>query len=148
MTSLPFSTNTSDGKTRVLSGITSWLHLVFVLASEKQLHDIVQFCTNPDQISILGIDSTFNIGKFDVIHTTYKHLLLETRKGDDTGNRTSPLFIGPALIHAKKDEYTYQHFFSTLVALEEQVKNVLFFGTDEEQLLGTQTTILNRSITK
>ena len=106
-----------------------------VLASEKQLHDIVRFCTNPDQISILGIDSTFNIGKFDVTHTTYKHLLLETRKADDTGNRTSPLFIGPALIHAKKDEYTYQYFFSTLVALEEQVKNVLFFGTDGEQAL-------------
>ena len=41
-----------------------------VLASEKQLHDVVRFCTNPDQISILGIDSAFNIGKFDVTHTT------------------------------------------------------------------------------
>lgn len=106
-----------------------------VLASEKQLHDVVRFCTNPDQISILGIDSTFNIGKFDVTHTTFRHLLLEMRKPDDTGKRTSPPFIGPALIHAKKDEYTFQYFFSTLVALEEEIKNVLFFGTDGEQAL-------------
>ena len=106
-----------------------------VLASEKQLHDIVRFCMSPDQISILGIDSTCNIGKFDVTHTTYKHLLLETMKADATRNCTSPLFIGPALIHAKKDEYTYQYFFSTLVAFEEQVKNVLCFGTDGEQAL-------------
>ena len=104
-----------------------------VLASEKQLIGIVRLCTNPDQISILGVDSTFNIGKFDVTHTTYRHLLLETRKADDTGNRTSPLFIGPALIRAMKDEYTYQYFFSTLVALEEQLKNVLSFDTDGEQ---------------
>lgn len=105
-----------------------------VVASEKQLHDIVRFCMNPEKISILGVDSTFNIGKFDVTHTTYGHLLLETRK-TDTGSHKLPLFIGPALIHAKKDEYTYQYFFSTLVALEEQIKHVLFFGTDGEQAL-------------
>lgn len=45
------------------------------------------------------------------------------------------MFLGPALIHAKKDEYTYQYFLSTLVALEEQLKNVLFFGADGEQAL-------------
>ena len=93
-----------------------------VLASEKQLHDVVRFCTNPDQVSILGIDSTFNFGKFDVTHTTFRHLLLETRKPDDTGKRTSPCLL-------------VQYFFSTLVALEEQIKNVLFFGTDGEQAL-------------
>jgi len=58
----------------------------------------------------------------------YKHLLLQTRKADDTENGLSPLFIGPALIHAKKDEYTYKHFSSILVALKEQLKNVFLFG--------------------
>ena len=62
------------------------------------------------KLAYLEIDSTFNIGKFDVPNTTYKHLLLETRKADDTGKRASPLLIGPALIHAKKDEYTCQYF--------------------------------------
>ena len=63
-----------------------------VLASEKHLHDIVRFCTYPDQINILGIDSTFNIGKFDVTHTTYRHLLLETRKAFFKGIFGKPSF--------------------------------------------------------
>lgn len=35
----------------------------------------------------------------------------------------------------KKDEYTYKHFSLILVALKEQLKNVLLFGADGEQAL-------------
>ena len=50
---------------------------------------------------VLGIDSTFNIGKYDVTFTTYNHLLLETRVPDNAGRRHSPVMLGPAYITTK-----------------------------------------------
>lgn len=37
-----------------------------VLAKDQQLNDLVRFCCNPRQFSILGIDPTFNLGEFSV----------------------------------------------------------------------------------
>ena len=43
----------------------------FVLAHDRQLDDLVRFCTNPSVFSILTVDPTFNLGAFDVTPTTY-----------------------------------------------------------------------------
>ncbi|KAJ7394545.1 hypothetical protein OS493_000360 [Desmophyllum pertusum] len=40
-----------------------------VLASNQQLRDVERFCTNPAKFSILGVDATFNFGKFYVTLT-------------------------------------------------------------------------------
>ena len=37
-----------------------------VLASNQQLQDAKRFCTNPAKFSVLGVDATFNFGKFYV----------------------------------------------------------------------------------
>ena len=47
-------------------------------ALEKQLGDIQRFCTDPNNFCVLGVDGTFNLGKFYVTLTTYEHLMLRT----------------------------------------------------------------------
>ena len=44
--------------------------LCCVLGSESQLNDVVRFCTNDYAICVLGVDATFDLGKFYVTITT------------------------------------------------------------------------------
>lgn len=74
----------------------------FVVARDRQLDDLVRFCTIPEGFSILTADPTFNLGHFDVTPTSYKYSLLKSVR---TGN--SPVFIGPTLIHYRKTFHTY-----------------------------------------
>ena len=60
-----------------------------VLASNQQLQDVERFCTNPAKFAVLGVDATFNFGKFYVTLTTYRHLLLRTKEN------SHPVRIGP-----------------------------------------------------
>ena len=46
-----------------------------VLATNQQLLDVERFCTNPAKFCVLGVDATFNFGKYYVTLTTYRHLL-------------------------------------------------------------------------
>ena len=48
-----------------------------VLATNGQLEEIVKPCMNPDNFSVLGIDTMYNIGKFYVTPTTYRHQMLK-----------------------------------------------------------------------
>lgn len=52
-----------------------------VLATNQQLLDVERFCTNPAKFCVLGVDATFNFGKYYVTLTTYRHLLLRTKEG-------------------------------------------------------------------
>ena len=52
----------------------------FIVASGRQLNDLVPFCTTQFlPASGLCIDTTFNIGNFFVTSTTYKHKILVDR---------------------------------------------------------------------
>ena len=55
-----------------------------VLARERQLTDMVRFCTNPNEFSIVGLDPTFNLGDFSVTVSTYRHLQLYDRTTKNT----------------------------------------------------------------
>ena len=44
-----------------------------ILASQKQLDNIVRFCCQEHDFSVLGIDATFNLGDFYVTLTTYRN---------------------------------------------------------------------------
>ena len=101
-----------------------------VLATDHQLNDITRFCTNPSQFSILGVDPTFNFGKYYVTLTTYRHLLLRNKDGKN------PVRIGPTLIHHKKESSSYYELSSTMVKLNKNTQNVLVYGTDGETALG------------
>ena len=102
----------------------------FVIARDRQLDDLVRFCTIPDDFTILTVDPTFNLGDFDVTPTSYRHCLLKSVRSGST-----PVFIGPTLIHYRKTFHTYLFFSSTLVGLRRELQALRAFGTDGEKAL-------------
>lgn len=100
-----------------------------VLASNQQLQDVERFCTNPAKFSILGVDATFNFGKFYVTFTTYRHLLLQTKENNH------PVRIGPTLLHHRKEAGSYYELAPIMVNLHAPTQNVLVYGTDGEKAL-------------
>ena len=101
-----------------------------VLADDTQITDIVRFCTSNIEFEILTVDPTFSLGEFNVTPNTYRHLLLETKRNGNT-----PVFLGPVLVHYRKNFGTYVFFASTLIGLSHQLQDVQAFGTDGEQAL-------------
>ena len=79
-----------------------------VVAVDRQLNDMVRFCTDETDFGILTVDPTFRLGDFDVTVTTYRHLLLECRR-----TKNHPAFIGPVMVHFKQPFSTYLFFSST-----------------------------------
>ena len=99
-----------------------------VVASDRQLTDIKRFCANTtDNVSVLSIDTTFNIGDFYLTPTTYRHLLLEDKRTENP-----PLLMGPTLIHTRKDTETFSYFGSSLKGLQPELKNIRFMGSYRE----------------
>lgn len=96
-----------------------------LLATDDQLGDVERFCTNPAEFSILGVDSTYNIGNYYATITTYRHLMIENY----------PVGIGPILIHKNRCQKDYQHLAHGIKALNSELRNVLAFGHDDEVAL-------------
>lgn len=84
--------------------------LAFVAVRDRQLDDLVRFCTIPEGFSILIADPTFNLSHFDVTPTSYQYwyYLLKV---------FAPVFIGSTLIHYRKTFHTYLIFASTVIGL-------------------------------
>ena len=97
-----------------------------VLAADYQLNDLERFCTKKE-FSVMGIDPTFNLGEFALTVTTYRHLMLESRR---TGK--PPVMIGPMFAHQKKEAATYHAFASSLLGLKSSLKGLKCVGTDGE----------------
>ena len=94
-----------------------------IVARDRQLTDLIRFCTLQEQFGVMTVDPTFSLGEFDVTVITYRHLLLEMY-----GN--SPVFIGPVMVHYKKTFSSYSFFASTLVGLQPGLSELKCFGTD------------------
>ena len=78
--------------------------LFLVLANDRQLEGLSQFCTDPVEFSILGVDPTFNIfdRNISLTVTTFRNLKLV-----NPNTNKSPVFIGPLLMHQHKDWKTF-----------------------------------------
>ena len=100
-----------------------------VLAYDHQLNDLVRFCATPagSDSSIVTIDPTFCLGDFECTPTTYRHLLLATRRYGKP-----PIFIGPCLVHYRKNFASFLFCTALLVALRRDLRS---FGTDGEKAL-------------
>jgi hypothetical protein len=106
--------------------------LFVVLANDQQLDELVQFCTNPRSFCVLGIDPTFNIfdRNISLTVTTYRNLKLENSK---TGK--PPVFVGPLLMHQRKDWQTFSKFAHSLKTARPDLEGILACGTDGEKAL-------------
>ena len=98
-----------------------------VLATNRQLDDMIRFLTNPVQHAVMGVDPTFNFGEFNVTPIAFRYLLLEHKK---LGH--SPIILGPLLVHQQKKFSSYHFFISTLISLCPSLKNIKAFGSDGE----------------
>ena len=53
---------------------------LYILYDDRQIIDLVQFCTSPIQSSLMSTDPTFDFGKFAVTPITTHHLMLKSWK--------------------------------------------------------------------
>ena len=101
-----------------------------ILATDSQINDLNQFCTDGETFCVMTVDPTFSLGDFDVTPVTYRNLLLQSRR---TGN--APVCIGPVMIHYRKTYETYLFFASSLVGMSRGLIHLKAFGTDGELAL-------------
>ena len=101
-----------------------------VFTLDIQLSDLARFCTNPGAFCVLGIDPTFNLGKFYVTITTYTYLHIVNKV-----TNIAPAFVGPVFVHTEKSYEAYYHFFSTILKLEPSLSALRAIDTDGEQAL-------------
>ena len=102
-----------------------------VCATQQQLTDIGRFCCDPQHFTVLGVDPSFNVGKFCYTLTTYRHLMVVDKV---TGK--NPVMIGPVLFHMRKLESSYKLLASTMVNMNPNLSGLLSFGTDGELNIG------------
>ena len=122
----------SDPSSRFVRMVTNTPEPMTVLAFDWSLSDLERFCTDPQHHVILSVDPTFNLGSFHVTVTTYRHPILEY-KHQRRGHH--PVMFGPMFIHHRKTFATYNFFFSQLVGLKPNLRDIQCFGTDGEKAL-------------
>ena len=104
--------------------------LCIALASDVQLAEMEKFCTEEVMFTVMQIDPTFNLGPYECTPVSYQNLLLERKS---TGK--PPVFVGPVVIHYKKDERSYRDFLNKLKSLRPGLQEIASFGTDGEMAL-------------
>ena len=78
----------------------------------------------------MTINPTFSLREFECTPVTYRQLLVQTRQG-----KVSPVFLGPVLIHYRKNFPSFLHFAASLVSLRKELQCLRVFGTDGEKAL-------------
>ena len=76
-----------------------------LVATDRQLHDLVRFCTADDVFSVVSIDPTSEHGEYFVTPISHKHLMLKSNR---TGKQ--PVRVGPVLLHMSKNLHPYYQF--------------------------------------
>ncbi|CAF1072770.1 unnamed protein product [Brachionus calyciflorus] len=116
-----------------------------IMFDEQQFIDLMRFGASENNFSILNIDTTFKLGRFYVTYITYKNLSL-----NKLGTDEFPTFIGPSMVHVKRDFATYLRFvlelkhFSLCKKIEiEKIK--CFITDDDEALHGAFKTIFKET---
>ena len=128
---------TDDSFVRIVTGAPEAMVL---LCPDWILNDLARFCTGLPH-TILTLDPTFDLGDFNVIVSTYRHLMLTNSSGNH------PVMTGPIFIHQRKLFNSYYFFASSLLGLKPSLRSLCSFGTDGERALFTAfQTVFNEAI--
>ena len=104
-------------------------YLVF-LYTDKQLEDIEQFCCSDNDVSVLGIDTTFKLCDTWVTDTSYRNKrVLSTR------SKKHPVHLGPVMLHFTKNEETFRRFCAELLSANPQLNGLTKIGVDMESAI-------------
>ena len=114
--------------TRVSLCVVFKLHLNHMLATDRELDEMIRNCTNASSYVPMGVDLTFKLGQFYVCQPN--SIPLKILLAESTGK--SPVYFGPHLVHKNLKFYNYHYFASQLVGLCPTLKNAKAIGTDGE----------------
>lgn len=103
---------------------------LWVLGTKVMCGDLGRFTSSEKLSHPICIDPTFNMGQFEVTPVVYKHLFLTSKR---TGN--NPVFLGPTMIHHKKDFSTYKALSSACVTNCKSLEKCRGYITDGEEAL-------------
>lgn len=103
---------------------------LYVVYEDRQINNLVRFCTSSVQNTLLSVDPTFDCGKFAVTPVTIHHLMLNSRK---TGKHT--IILRPVMIHHRKMYQTYHTLASRILAANPKLKGIKAIITDGEEPL-------------
>ena len=103
---------------------------LWILGTDVMCRDLARFSTSEELSHPISIDPTFNMGQFEVTPVVYKHLFLTSKR-----TRNSPIFLGPTMIHHRKDFETYKVLSSTCVASIKGLEKCKGYITDGEEAL-------------
>lgn len=96
-----------------------------ILELSQQLRGIKHLCTKLAKFSVLGVDATFNFGKY----CQHDNLMsLDPQYMEDS----HPVCIGPILLH-KKELCSHYKLSSTMIKLHASMQNIHVYGTDGEK---------------
>ena len=112
----------------------------FVCYTGDQRDDL-KFFLSQNTLYPIGVDRTFNLGKFFVTALVYNNLRVV--RSDDSSEH--PLFIGPVFIHRDSNYEAYNYFFSsikaslcssdTIYTFELKLNCDILIGSNEEKAL-------------
>ena len=98
-----------------------------IVATDRQLHDLVRFWTADGVFSVVSIDPTYEHGEYFVTPISHKHLMLKSNRAGK-----EPVRVGPILLHTSKNLYPYYQFACALCRERKSLKHIEFIGTDGE----------------
>jgi len=81
-----------------------------VLATDRQLDEMIQNCTDPSNYVPMRVDPTFKLGQFYVTSIVFPLKMLVTM---NTGK--SPIYLGPLLVHQSLKFCNCHYFVSQIV---------------------------------
>ena len=103
---------------------------LWVLGTDIMCKDLVRFSCSGSLSHPLSIDPTFNMGQYEVTPVVYKQLFLRTKRYGQ-----NPVFLGPTMLHHKKNFDTYKVLASTCVSNCKGLSEAKGFITDGEEEL-------------
>ncbi|MBC6401887.1 MAG: hypothetical protein GDA37_12950 [Ekhidna sp.] len=98
-----------------------------ILATDRQLDEMVRSCTDSSAFVPMGVDPTFKLGKFFVTPIVFPlRMLVAKRSGK------SPMYMGAMMVHQSLKFSSFHYFVSQIIGLRPSLKNVKAIGTDGE----------------
>ena len=101
-----------------------------VLATDRQLDEMVRNCTDSTNFVPIGVDPTFKLGEFFITPIVFTLRMLVSKQSGK-----SPVYLGPILIHQTQKFSAFHYFASQIVALKPELRNIQAIGTDGETAL-------------
>ena len=96
-----------------------------VLATDRQLDEIVRNCTDSTNFVPIGVDPTFKLGDFFVTPIVFTLQMLVSKQSGK-----SPVYLGSILIHQTQKFSAYHYFASQIVALKPELRYIQAIETD------------------